>query len=547
MRFFMFLSPHSEKTSEKTQPVCLPVMAASASQKQVFPMCQSVVGLGLGFSGFFNLFCTPALASFVGVNAQDSAVSTSNFQAIPSLSASAQAISPKGNLTGNSAKSGSHYGGYSVAVEDSHRPRFAPPDFALPDSALPDSASPACELSFCTAHEVGLSAKKVGSDGALALELAALLSHPALSHVSHEDISVAQNELPDSSVTDSSGTDSSPAEIIPVRSSVAIAQIPDFLPDELSEDKVAQRPNLAEPQIDEELGSLRVQLQRSRESEELGILRLLQTAQAAPPPPPAPPVAFLSGRLGFFATDNVFRSELRLDDQIVQSGITAYYFPKLSESTNLYAIAETSLARYGNFGANYTQTEPRLGRNFPNVDYNQTELQLGLRQRLMPRTYAQIGWRNQRIYSPGYREKLFGINYLEAQLNHRSILNSKMWLDGFYQVRWGFASPTDADANDQTQPSDTSRVRQTFTLSLNYSATSDLRTSLLYQLDFDDYTQMDRFDTYQQVIGIVSYNLTPESQLSVFGGTRFGRSSSALINLDDTFYGAGLNVSVPLF
>lgn len=533
MRFFMFLSPHSEKT----QPVCLPVMAASASQKQVFPMCQSVVGLGLGFSGFFNLFCTPALASFVGVSAQDSAVSASNFQAIPSLSASAQAISPKGNLTGNSAKSGSHYGGYSVAVEDSHRPRFA----------SPDSASPDCELPFCAANEVVLRAQKVGSDGALAVELAALLSHPALSHVSHEDLSVAQNELPDSSVTDSSVTDSPPAEIIPVRSSVAIAQIPDFLPDELSKDEVAQRPNLAEPQIDEELGSLRVQLQRSRESEELGILRLLQTAQAAPPPPPAAPVAFLSGRLGFFATDNVFRSELRLDDQIVQSGITAYYFPKLSESTNLYAIAETSLARYGNFGANYTQTEPRLGRNFPNVDYNQTELQLGLRQRLRPRTYAQIGWRNQRIYSPGYREKLFGINYLEAQLNHRSILNSKTWLDGFYQVRWGFASPTDADENDQTQPSDTSRVRQTFTLSLNYSATPTLRTSLLYQLDFDDYTQMDRFDTYQQVIGIVSYNLTPESQLSVFGGTRFGRSSSALINLDDTFYGAGLNVSIPLF
>jgi hypothetical protein len=561
MRFFMFLSSHSEKT----QPVCLSATAASASQHQGFPMCQGVVGLGLGFSGLFHLSCAPALASFAEATPQESAVALApepvsglldtlpfetaamlqpvpSFQPVPSLSASAQAISLKGSSAKGGSHYSSHYGGYSVAVEDSYRPQFS---------------SPACELSACAAHkEVVLRPEKVGSEGNLAAELVTLLNHPALGHVSNEDISKVQTQLSDNSVIDAGGNSG--------RSSVAIAQVPDFFPDELSEEDVAQRSTqaesqiaesqvaesqIAEPDADEELGSLRVQLQRSRESEELGILRLLQTAQPAQPaqPPPEPPVAFLSGRLGFFATDNVFRSQLQLDDQVFQSGITAYYFPKLSESTNFYAIAETSLARYGNFGVNYTQTEPRLGRNFPNVDYNQTELQLGLRQRLLPRTYAQIGWRNQRIYSPGYRDKLFGINYLEAQLNHRSILNSKTWLDGFYQVRWGFASPTDADLNDKNQPRDTSRVRQTFTLSLNYSATPLLRTSLLYQLDFEDYTQMDRFDTYQQVIGIVSYNLTPESQLSVFGGTRFGRSSSALVNLDDTFYGAGLNISVPLF
>ena len=85
------------------------------------------------------------------------------------------------------------------------------------------------------------------------------------------------------------------------------------------------------------------------------------------------------------------------------------------------------------------------------------------------------------------------------------------------------------------------------TLSLNYGVTRDLRTSLLYQLDFDDYTQVSRFDTYQQVLGVISYDLTPESRVSLFGGTRFGRSSTRGVNLNDTFYGAGLNVSVPLF
>ena len=92
-----------------------------------------------------------------------------------------------------------------------------------------------------------------------------------------------------------------------------------------------------------------------------------------------------------------------------------------------------------------------------------------------------------------------------------------------------------------------SLVRPTVSLSLNYGVTRELRTSLLYQLDFDDYTQIPRYDTYQQILGIVSYNLTPESRISLIGGTRFGRSSESRINLDDTFYGAGLHVSVPLF
>jgi len=272
--------------------------------------------------------------------------------------------------------------------------------------------------------------------------------------------------------------------------------------------------------LDDELGTLRLLQLRSRNNEELGILRLLQTAEATPPPP-QPPIAFLTGRLGYFSTENAFRSEPRLDEEIYQSGLTFYVFPKLSNSTSLYGIAETNLARY---------------ENFDSVNYNELELQLGVRQKLAGRTFAQIGWRNQRLYEPGYRERLFNVHYVDSLISHRSILNAKTWLDSFYQMRLGFADPEAA-----------SRLRQTFTFSLNYGATRDLRTSLIYQLDFDDYTQVSRFDTYQQILGIVSYNLTPESRITVFGGTRFGRSSIPQVNLNDTFYGAGLNVSVPLF
>ncbi len=295
-------------------------------------------------------------------------------------------------------------------------------------------------------------------------------------------------------------------------------ELPDFLSEALAQSGSGQSSG---EKLDDDLGILRVRQLRSRTDEELGILRLLQTAQATPPPPPKQPTAFLTGRLGVFSSENAFRSDPRLDEQIYQSGLSLYLFPKLSDNTSLYAIAETNLARY---------------ENFDSVNYNEIELQLGIRQRLLPRTFAQIGWRNQRLYSPGFRDKLFSVNAIDTLISHRSILNSRMWLDSFYQVRLGFANPDSA-----------SRFRQTLTLSLNYGISRSLRTGLLYQLDFDDYTQVSRFDTYQQVLGIVSYSITPESRISVFGGTRFGRSSSPGVSLDDTFYGAGLNVSVPLF
>lgn len=293
---------------------------------------------------------------------------------------------------------------------------------------------------------------------------------------------------------------------------------PDLLSEILADEEVVSE---TFPTLDDELGTLRLIQLRARENEDLGVLRLLQTAESVPEPP-KPPVAFVSGRLGFVDLDNVFRSpESRMSEQIYQSGLAVYFLPKISQDTSLYAIAETNLARYNNISE---------------VNYNEVQLQIGIKQRLLRNTFAQIGWRNQRLYSPGYRDQVFGVQYIDALVSHRQILTPKVWIDGFYQARLGFADP-----------SRSSRFRQTFTASFNYGISRDLRTSVLYQLDFDDYTQIPRFDTYQQVLGVVSYRITPEARVTVFGGTRFGRSSDSAIDLDDTFYGAGLNVTVPLF
>ena len=294
---------------------------------------------------------------------------------------------------------------------------------------------------------------------------------------------------------------------------------------------------------DEELGRLRLRLERSlsEEDEDLGILRIIQTAQA-PPKPPKPPTAFLSGRLGFFDTDNAFRISQRagndqtIDSQIYQSGLSFLFFPQLSEKTSLYAIAETNVARYSDsevilLDSNGMERSPRIHPN-----YNEVEVQLGLRQKLFSRTYAQLGWRHQILFGEGYEKRRFSADYIDARLSHRAVLNSRTWLDGIYQARIGLTNSKTSD-----------RFRQTLTVSLNHAFTKDLRASLLYQLDLADYTRSPRFDTYQQVFGTVSYNLTPESRISLFAGTRFGNSTKDDIILDDTFYGASLNVTVPLF
>ncbi|MBE9063375.1 hypothetical protein [cf. Phormidesmis sp. LEGE 11477] len=336
-----------------------------------------------------------------------------------------------------------------------------------------------------------------------------------------EEIALEETVLEASSTSALSSEAIIPAAVAaPVESSDDLGFSLDIARDSAGQSVIAQTNQIPDREpaqvLDDDLGTLRLQQTRSRKDEDLGILRLMQTAQA-PPPPPKLPIAFLGGRLGFLDTNNAFRSETAIEDQIYQTGLSLYLFPRISEKTSLYAIAETNIARY-------------------EIDYNEIEVQAGLRHRLFRRTFAQVGWRNQRLYTPGYREKLLGVNYLDALVSHRRILSRRAWVDGFYQLRLGFADPAAA-----------SRFRQTLITSVNYAPTPQLRTSLLYQLEFDDYLEIDRFDTSQQFLGVVSYNVTPESRLSLFGGARLGRSSASGVDLDDVFYGAGLNVNVPLF
>jgi hypothetical protein len=535
---------------------------------------QNVLRLSIGLGSVFNILCIPAVAETAEDVALENAVNRLSAPLQPKPERSPSKLADSQQLADSRQRE------HPFAVEDSHRPQFS---FAAPcqrctalewvNNATGDDDVWSGGAWSEGAWSEGAWSEGAWSEGAWSEEvLAPQPSSAAETLASEQAASPSKTETPalltaeprlsaDLPATDLPAIDlpttDLPATDLPATDLLATDLLATDLPKGLADSlvtaqpvpgslpaEVAQVPDLSDilpsetdrtRSPDPELGVLRVQQLRSRQDEDLGILRLLQTAQA-PPPPPRQPIAFLAGNLGFLSTDNSLRTVDRISDQLYQSGLTFYLFPRLSERTSLYAIADVNLARYENSESPlYNNLRDKTG-NLIDVNYNKLELQLGIRQQLSPRTFAQIGWRNQRLYSGGFRERVSATNYLEALISHRAILDNRTWLDGFYQARLGWADPEESN-----------RFRQTFTLSFNYGVTRALRTTLLYQLDLEDYTRINRYDVSQQVLGVISYELTPESRISLFGGTRFGQSNRERVDLDDIFYGAGLNINVPLF
>ncbi|MEM8808630.1 MAG: hypothetical protein AAGF01_21655 [Cyanobacteria bacterium P01_G01_bin.38] len=274
---------------------------------------------------------------------------------------------------------------------------------------------------------------------------------------------------------------------------------------------------------DEELGILRVRSQELVIDDELGLIRIQELEQLPIeqlPQPPTPTLGFVTGRANFLGGTNPFRLNDPLDDQVFQVGTGFYLVPKLGQYTDLVLGVEGNLVRYN---------------EFPSVDYNELQLQAGIRQRISKRVYGQLTWRNQNLYTPN-GGSFFSADFVELLLSRRDILSSNMWLDSYYQARVSFSHP------DRF-----SRFSQLGILSLNYGFTPQFRTTLIYQLFLDDYTQIRRDDIYHQVIGQITYDVTPNSRINLFGGVKFGSSTDDDVNFDEVIYGASFNFNVPVF
>lgn len=256
---------------------------------------------------------------------------------------------------------------------------------------------------------------------------------------------------------------------------------------------------------------------------ELGILRLreqeVEQIEAQSDSPSAETVFFI-GRLSYFKSDNILLDRLDpIEDELISLSATLLAAPSLGPDTLLIASVEGGLIHYNELSG---------------LDYRELEFRASLRQFLSARTYGEIGWSNQQLFDDS--DRFFNDHSLRLSLARRDPLASDLRLDSFYQLRLGFADP-----------SERSRITNTVGVGLNYNLQPDLQVGLDYQLTLTDFTQQDREDLYNQVVAQLSYDLSRNSRIILFGGFSFGDSSDSEVDFNSAIFGASIDVNVPLF
>ena len=295
---------------------------------------------------------------------------------------------------------------------------------------------------------------------------------------------------------------------------------------------LAQTDPAADPTVqDPELGV--IQVRSLLEDNDLGILRIREQPQmpVAASRPPAK-IGFFSARLAIANSDNIL---LAVDDVGTLTGDTFLrpsigfgVYPALGPQTALIATADYGLQRYS------AQSS---------LNYDDLRLRVGLRQGLTPRSYGQLIFTYQELYRPGAnRERFFKNTALGLTLGRRDSITPKLALDTYYLFQFNGAQSTSSGT-----ATDFSRFFQSAGGYLGYDITPDLQAGISYQLNFIDYTAQERYDTFQQVLGQVVYRISPNLRFNVYGGVSFGRSSEPRVQFNDTFFGAAIDATIPLF
>ncbi|MBD1870059.1 outer membrane beta-barrel protein [Cyanobacteria bacterium FACHB-471] len=294
---------------------------------------------------------------------------------------------------------------------------------------------------------------------------------------------------------------------------------PDLVP---TDEQELQQTLPAEPPSDPDPALTDEQVDESEGDEELGILRLreqeLEQIETQPDSPAE--TVFFMGRLSYFKSDNILLDRLDpIEDELISLSATLLAAPRLGPDTLLLASVEGGLVHYNELSG---------------LDYRELEFRASLRQFLSARTYGEIGWSNQQLFDDG--DRFFNDHSLRLTLARRDPLASDLRLDSFYQLRLGFANP-----------SDRSRITNTVGVGLNYNLQPDLQVGLDYQLTLTNFTQQDREDLYNQVVAQLSYDLSRNSRIILFGGVSFGDSSDSDVDFNSAIFGASIDVNVPLF
>ncbi|NEO72321.1 hypothetical protein [Moorena sp. SIO3H5] len=251
---------------------------------------------------------------------------------------------------------------------------------------------------------------------------------------------------------------------------------------------------------------------------ELGVLRLRLQEK---PPTPRKPTVYLQGRVSYFRSDNIFAGVDPVDDGLLRPGVTLLAVPSLGPDTKLITSVSGNLVRYGDRSQ---------------LDYNQLKVNLGVRQKLLKRTYGELGWSNQQLFKQEGGDRFAHYNSLYLRLSRRDWLAKHLALNTSYKLTLRFADPDTR-----------SKISNVFRASLAYYPYPRFKAALSYQLALSDYTERERDDDYHQLVGRVSYNISSNSQIYLYGGQSFGSSSNSRINFDGTVFGTGMSFNLPLF
>lgn len=284
-----------------------------------------------------------------------------------------------------------------------------------------------------------------------------------------------------------------------------------------------------EANSDSELGTLRLrdqdgQFPQANSNSELGTLRLREQEGQPPKLPVFPqvqPTVHLLAHVSYFKTNNVFSGVDPVDDSLISSGLTLWALPALGSKTDLSVAIDGNLFHY-------------VERS--QFSYNQLRFRTGIRQRLTPQIYGEIGWTYQQLFRASSGDRFLNENSIRLALRRRDRLTNKLQLDSVYDVRLSFA-----------EPQSRSRIINSLSVSLSYYIRSSLQVGLDYQFSLSDFTQRDRQDEFHRLLSRLTYTVSRDSRISVQAGINLGGSSDPNIDIDGFFFTVNYSVELGEF
>jgi hypothetical protein len=286
---------------------------------------------------------------------------------------------------------------------------------------------------------------------------------------------------------------------------------------------------------DPELGV--IQVRSLAEDADLGILRIRQPLEIPVlATPPSPKIGFLTARLAIASSDNILLAVNDVGgvtgDTFLRPSLAFAVYPTLGPQTVFIGTADLGLQRYASQST---------------LNYDDLRFRVGLRQGLSPRSYGQLMLTYQELFRSGSnRARFFKNTSLGLTLGRRDPITSRLTLDSYYQIQFNGAQSR-SETFSGPVVTDFSRLFQSAGGYLGYDITPQIQTGLSYQINLIDYTAQDRYDAFQQILGQVVYRITPRVRLSLYGGVSFGRSSEPRVQFNDTFFGAAIDATIPLF